>query len=79
SQTHGGGYAGAVSRRFFCSHCRRQRWRAGEAALARAQGDVGGIPPEAALESAKAVWLAAVDLQQSADGVARTGHSLMPL
>ena len=26
SKTHGGGYAGPVSRRIFCSHCRLQRW-----------------------------------------------------
>ncbi len=79
SKTHGGGYAGPVSRRIFCSHCRLQRWLDVEAALALAQADVGVIPPEAALEIAKAARLSAVDLQQIADGVASTGHSLMPL
>lgn len=79
SKTHGGGYAGPVSRRIFCSHCRLQRWLDVEAALALAQADVGVIPPEAALEIAKAARLSAVDLQQITDGVASTGHSLMPL
>ncbi len=45
SKTHGGGYAGPVSRRIFCSHCRLQRWLDVEAALALAQADVGVIPP----------------------------------
>lgn len=74
SKTHGGGYAGPVSRRIFCSHCRLQRWLDVEAALALAQADVGVIPPEAALEIAKAARLSAVDLQQIADGVASTGR-----
>ncbi|KAB0741679.1 adenylosuccinate lyase family protein, partial [Pseudomonas aeruginosa] len=41
SKTHGGGYAGPVSWRIFCSHCRLQRWLDVEAALALAQADVG--------------------------------------
>lgn len=79
SKTHGGGYAGPVSRRIFCSHCRLQRWLDVEATLAMAQADVGIIPREAALDIEKAAQLSAVDLHQIAEGVASTGHSLMPL
>lgn len=79
SQTHGGGYAGPVSRKIFCSHCRLQRWLDVEAALALAQADVGIIPQQAALEIEKAAKLSTVNLQQVAEGVASTGHSLMPL
>ena len=80
SKTHGGGYAGPVSRRIFCSHCRLQRWLDVEAALALAQADVGVIPPEAALEIAKAARLSAVDLQRAlADAPAgRAAKELQP-
>ncbi|AKA23985.1 adenylosuccinate lyase family protein [Pseudomonas chlororaphis] len=79
SQTHGGGYAGPVSRKIFCSHCRLQRWLDVEAALAMAQADVQIIPRQAALEIEQAANLSAIDWRQIADGVASTGHSLMPL
>jgi adenylosuccinate lyase len=79
SKTHGGGYAGPVSRRIFCSHCRLQRWLDVEAALAQAQADVGIIPRQAALDIEQAARLSAINLRQIADGVATTGHSLMPL
>ncbi|MBM3104068.1 adenylosuccinate lyase family protein [Pseudomonas sp. V1] len=79
SQTHGGGYAGPVSRKIFCSHCRLQRWLDVEAALAQAQADVGIIPRQAALDIEKAATLSSINLLQISEGVASTGHSLMPL
>ncbi|MDD0976230.1 class-II fumarase/aspartase family protein [Pseudomonas fontis] len=79
SKTHGGGYAGPVSRKIFCSHCRLQRWLDVEAALALAQADVNIIPRQAALDIAKAARLSAIDVCQLVEGVAATGHSLMPL
>lgn len=79
SKTHGGGYAGPVSRAIFCSYCRLQRWLDVEAALALAQADVNIIPRQAALEIERAARLSAIDVDEVADGVAQTGHSLMPL
>ena len=79
SKIHGGGYAGPVSRQIFCSHCRLQRWLDVEAALALAQADLNIIPRQAALEIERAARLSAIDLDEVADGVAETGHSLMPL
>lgn len=79
SKIHGGGYAGPISRKIFCTHCRMQRWLDVEAALALAQADVNIIPRQAALEIARAAQLSAINLDQVADGVSATGHSLMPL
>lgn len=79
SKIHGGGYAGPVSRAIFCSHCRLQRWLDVEAALALAQADVHIIPQHAALEIERVAKHSAIDLDEVADGVAETGHSLMPL
>ncbi|MFO2462732.1 adenylosuccinate lyase family protein [Pseudomonas sp. 15FMM2] len=79
SKTHGGGYAGPVSRQIFCSHCRLQRWLDVEVALALAQAEVNIIPRQAALDIQKAAQLSAFDLDQVDSGVAMTGHSLMPL
>ncbi|MFC0225490.1 class-II fumarase/aspartase family protein [Serratia aquatilis] len=79
SKTHGGGYAGVVSRKIFCSHCRLQRWLDVEAALALAQADVHMIPLQAALDIERAANISTINVQQVADGITTTGHSLMPL
>ncbi len=79
SKVHGGGYAGTVTRAIFCSRCRLQRWLDVEAVLALAQADVGIIPRQAALEIQRAAKLSAMNLDRIAEGVASTGHSLMPL
>lgn len=79
SKTHGGGYAHAATRAIFCSRCRLQRWLDVEAALALAQAEVGMIPRAAALEIQRRARLQAMDLDRIGEGVARTGHSLMPL
>jgi adenylosuccinate lyase len=79
SKVHGGGYAGSVSREIFCVRCRLQRWLDVEAALALAQADVQMIPRAAALEIHRAARLSDMNMGEIAEGVARTGHSLMPL
>jgi adenylosuccinate lyase len=79
SKIHGGSYACAITRKIFCSRCRLQRWLDVEAVLALAQADVHMIPQQAALEIQRAVKLSAINLDQVAEGVAKTGHSLMPL
>jgi adenylosuccinate lyase len=79
SKIHGGGYAGKVTRQIFCSRCRLHRWLGVEAALAMAQADVGIIPQHAAREIQRAAMLSEIDVNEISEGVARTGHSLMPL
>jgi adenylosuccinate lyase len=79
SQVHGGGYASSVSREIFCVRCRLQRWLDVEAALALAQADVNMIPKAAAIEIHRAAKLSDMNINEIAEGVARTGHSLMPL
>ncbi|HYO56762.1 adenylosuccinate lyase family protein [Archangium sp.] len=79
SKVHGGGYASSVSREIFCVRCRLQRWLDVEAALALAQADVNMIPKAAALEIHRAARLSDMSMSEIAEGVARTGHSLMPL
>jgi adenylosuccinate lyase len=79
SKVHGGGYAGSVSREIFCVRCRLQRWLDVEAALALAQADVHMIPRAAAIEIHRAARLSDMNMKEIAEGVERTGHSLMPL
>ena len=79
SKIHGAGYAGKVTRQIFCSRCRLHRWLGVEAALAMAQADVGIIPQQAAREIERAAMLSDIDVNDISEGVARTGHSLMPL
>ncbi|MEH6417922.1 class-II fumarase/aspartase family protein [Pseudomonas sp. CGJS7] len=79
SKVHGGGYACAVTRAIFCSRCRLQRWLDVEAVMAMAQAEVGMIPLPAALEIQRAAKLSTMNLEHVAAGVAKTGHSLMPL
>lgn len=79
SKVHGGGYAGAASRAIFCGRCRLQRWLDVESVLAMAQAEVHMIPLQAALEIQRSAKLSAMNLDQIADGVSKTGHSLMPL
>lgn len=79
SKVHGGGYASSVSREIFCMRCRMQRWLDVEAALALAQADVHMIPRAAAVEIHRAALLSDMNTDEIAEGVARTGHSLMPL
>ncbi len=58
---------------------RWQSWLDVEAALARAQADLGLIPAEAAAAIARAARVGALDRARIEDGLRRTGHALVPL
>src|ERR1700726_264866 len=58
---------------------RWQAWLDVEAALARAQADLGIIPPEAAAAIARAARLEFLDRVRIDEGFARTGHTIVPL
>src|SRR5215510_6118934 len=79
SRFHGSGYACATSRRVFCDVCRLDRWLRVEAAFALAQAELGIIPETAAREIDRAASIAELDLEAVARGIARTGHSMLPL
>lgn len=79
SKFHGGGYANATSRRFFCDVCRLHRWLRVEAVFALAQAELGIIPESAAREIDRAASIGGLDLDEIARGIARTGHSIVPL
>jgi adenylosuccinate lyase len=79
SKFHSGGYATAASRRVFCDVCRLDRWLRVEAAFALSQAELGIIPESAAREIDRVASIVAFDLDAVACGIARTGHSIMPL
>src|SRR5678815_5120795 len=79
SKFHGGGYASAASRRVFCDVCRLDRWLRVEVAFALSQAELGIIPESAAREIERAASIAEFDLDAVARGIARTGHSIVPL
>jgi 3-carboxy-cis,cis-muconate cycloisomerase len=56
-----------------------QRWLDVEAALARAEADIGVVPPDAAQAIAAAARLDQLDPARIRAGVASMGHPLMPL
>ncbi|OJW26558.1 MAG: adenylosuccinate lyase [Rhodospirillales bacterium 69-11] len=58
---------------------RWQAWLDVEVALARAQAELGIIPPEAAEAIAAAARLELMDRARIDEGFARTGHTLVPL
>jgi 3-carboxy-cis,cis-muconate cycloisomerase len=58
---------------------RWQAWLDVEAALARAQADLGIIPAAAAEAIAKAAHLGLMDRARIDEGFARTGHTIVPL
>jgi adenylosuccinate lyase len=58
---------------------RWQAWLDVEVALARAQAELGIIPGEAAAAIAHAARLELLDRRRIDDGLARTGHTLVPL
>lgn len=58
---------------------RWQAWLDVEAALAKAQGELGIIPSEAAAAIARAARLDLMDRARIDEGFARTGHTLVPL
>ena len=66
-------------RALFTEASRYQAWLDVEAALAQAQAELGIIPEPAAVEIAKKAQLSRLDMAAIRAGLARTGHSLVPL
>ncbi len=66
-------------RALFAEASRYQAWLDVEAALAQAQAELGIIPAEAAKEITAKAHLTLLDMQAIRAGLARTGHSLVPL
>ena len=65
--------------RIFDERTRYQRWLDFEAALAKAQGEFGVIPQEAAEEIGKKAKLEHLDLEGVREGYLKSRNSLMPL
>src|SRR5215813_5875993 len=66
-------------RALFTESARYQAWLDVEAALALAQAELGVIPDHAAREIAAKAQLSLLDMAAIRSGLARTGHSLVPL
>ena len=66
-------------RALFAEASRYQAWLDVEAALAQAQAELGIIPAHAAEEITRKAQLGLLDMQAIRAGLARTGHSLVPL
>jgi 3-carboxy-cis,cis-muconate cycloisomerase len=63
----------------FAEASRYQAWLDVEAALAQAQAELGIIPQQAADEITRKAYLSLLNLENIRVGLARTGHSLVPL
>jgi 3-carboxy-cis,cis-muconate cycloisomerase len=63
----------------FAESSRYQAWLDVEAALAQAQAELGIIPPSAAEEITRKAHVSLLNLDNIRAGLARTGHSLVPL
>jgi adenylosuccinate lyase len=66
-------------RALFSESSRYQAWLDIEAALAQAQAELGIIPASAAAEITRQAHLSLLNLDNIRTGLARTGHSLVPL
>jgi adenylosuccinate lyase len=66
-------------RALFTEASRYQAWLDVEAALAQAQADLNIIPASAAAEITRKAHLELLDMDAIRTGLARTGHSLVPL
>ena len=66
-------------RALFTESARFQSWLDVESALAQAQGELGVIPEAAAREIVGKAHLSFLDLAAVREGLARTGHPLVPL
>ena len=66
-------------RAIYAQDNRWQAWLDVEVALARAQAELGIIPTEAATVIARVARLDALDRTRIEEGLARTGHTLVPL
>jgi adenylosuccinate lyase len=79
SRFYGNRYSTPASREIFCDVCRHQRWLDIEAALARAQADLGMLPQPIAEQITAAARVELLDLDAVAAEIDRTGHSLVGL
>ena len=66
-------------RSLFSEASRYQAWLDVEAALAQAQAELDVIPSEAAAEITRKAQLSYMDMDTVREGLARTGHPLVPL
>jgi 3-carboxy-cis,cis-muconate cycloisomerase len=66
-------------RALYAQENRWQAWLDVEAALAKAQTELGIIPPEAAMAIAAKARLELLDRARIDEGFARTGHTIVPL
>ena len=66
-------------RALFDDESKYQSWLDVEAALAQSQAELGVIPEHAALEITRKAQLSNIDLDSMKQGLAKTGHPLVPL
>lgn len=78
SQLFGGLYATEAVRACFSDTVMLQGWLDAEAALARAQGELGVIPAAAADGILAHAHAENFDLQRMVEGIQATGHPLVP-
>jgi len=79
SRFFGQGYGTDECRRIFCDLRRMQRWLDVERVLAECQAELGIIPAGAARRLSDTARLELIDLAATRQGIAETGHSLVPL
>jgi adenylosuccinate lyase len=73
------GYTTPEARTVFCDQRRLQRWLDVEAALALSQANLGMIPAKMADRLQETAKLDLLDCEAIRNGIAETGHSLIPL
>lgn len=79
SEFYKNGWGTEEMRNVFSDRKRYQRWLDIEIVLAEVQAELGIIPSEAADEIAKKAKVELLDLDFVKEGLAQTGHSLVPL
>lgn len=79
SEFYKNGWGTEEMRNVFSDRKRYQRWLDIEIVLAEVQAELGVIPAEAAEEIAKKAKVELIDLDFVKEGLAQTGHSLVPL
>lgn len=73
------GYGTNEARQVFCDYRRMQRWLDVEVALAQCQAELGIIPIPIAMALTKTARIEQLDITAITNGIAATGHSLIPL
>ncbi len=79
SRFFGDGYSTPEARRIFCDLSRFQRWLDVEVALAQSQSEIGMIPDWVGNTLAASARIERLDLDAIGQGIASSGHSLVPL